>query len=115
METLEKQAFELVERIFKDCDPELKQLTYIDRSHIKISAPQVFIDLLVEGHKRALGIWPYRSPEGKFYFRDIEVIPNYQMEVVLFHRDYPKLLQPWMIHKVKLRSAPNMTSFVIDN
>lgn len=108
MKELQEQAFELVERIFKDCDPELKQFTYRDRSHIKISAPQVFIDLLTEGCKNALGILPHRSPAGNLYFRDIEVIPNYEMEVVLFHKNYPEFMDPRLIYKVKLNSGRNV-------
>jgi len=108
MKELHEQAFELVERMFKECDFQLKQFTYSDRSYIKISAPQVFIDLLTEGYKNVFGTWPHRSPEGKLYFRDIEVIPNYEMEVVLFHKDYPKLLQPWMIYIIKLNSGKNI-------
>jgi len=108
MKELHEQAFELVERIFKDCDHELKQFTYGDRSHVKISAPQVFIDLLTEGYKNAFGIWPHRSPEGKIYFRDIEVIPNYEMEVVLFHKNYPEIQDQRLIYKVKLNSGKNV-------
>lgn len=104
MEELQKTAINLVENIFKNCDPKLAAFTYSFHSDIKLSAPQVFIDILIEAHKQAFGIWPHRSPEGKLYYRDIEVIPNHEMSIVLFHKEYPKTKESWMIYKIWLET-----------
>lgn len=106
MEKIYKQAIDLVENLFESCDPQLNALIYMGSDFVRISAPLVFIDLLIEAHEQMLGT--SLKKKGKLKYRNVEIIPNYEMEVVLFHMEYPRTLEPLMIHKIKLNSGKNV-------
>lgn len=108
IEKIHCQAVDLVENIFSSCGSQLKSLIHVKPGEIKLSAPNVFIELLETGDLLLRGEKFVRDKEKKIFYRGIEIIPNYKMEVVLFHKDYPKILDNRMILTVKLNSAPNI-------
>lgn len=36
-------------------------------------------------------------------YKGLVVQPHFEMELVMFHIDYPRFLEPWMIQKVSLK------------
>lgn len=107
MDKLYEIAHEIMQDLINNCDPKLKQLIHRKANDIRISAPVVFIEILTKYHETIFG-GNVDDGDDNVYYDGIEVIPNYEMAVVLFHVDYPKVLEQWMIKKVLLSSAPNI-------
>ena len=106
---LHEQAVRLMESIFEKCDPKLKSYAYVRREDLRIAMPDIFLQIFIDGLSRIYGFEPSSVEEAKHY-RGIKIIPNYEMSIVFFHKEYPKTKESWMIYKVWLETPnqPNL-------
>lgn len=82
---------------------------YIDArpEDIRVAAPQFMIDLF----ERAIvykysQLYHHSDPvDGLVKYQGLTFIPTYQMEIAIFHKDYPLYKNEWMLTKLSLLPA----------
>lgn len=99
---LKPAVVSLMESLFVKCDPKLKSWAYVRREDLRIAMPEVLMQTFIDGLDEIYGIGKSNSSEGRNQYRGIEIIPNYEMSIVFFHKDYPKTKESWMIYKILL-------------
>lgn len=100
MGKLQEDAVGLLYRLLAVCD---QRLRHRENENVRISAPQVFIDLILSYNEDLLAIKPEKRPKRSF-FCGIELIPSYEMALVIFHIEYPRIGEKWMIKRIDLNS-----------
>jgi len=106
MERLYNQAFEIMESLFVNCTDSLKQSIHTRPEDIRIAAPSEFIDIIVSGHEKY--ILGYEcTTKGNPKYHGIKIIPNYDLSVVIFHKECNKITDGSMLHKVHLYGSKN--------
>lgn len=102
---LYEQAIDLVESLFENCSNELRQQIYSKPEDIRIAMPKEFLELIEAGQRQ---LFKYTAHEhGKIkHFRGIEIVPNYQMSLVIYHIECAKIVNGTMKFEIQLAAAP---------
>lgn len=81
---------------------------YEHNSHekdINVSAPQFLIDMFCDGlllKYGVLGMGNNGRTGNHFIYMGIEFIPCYELEISVWHKDYPQYREVWMLRKLPL-------------
>ena len=91
----------LFERLIFSAEPEMRHRINHCPKDFLIASPLI----ITEVFKIALSICYAPAPaeinsEGNFLYKGIQVIPGYEMALVIYHRYYSRYNEGWMIHKI---------------
>jgi hypothetical protein len=74
-----------------------------EQKEVFMHAPQIMLDYFVDGLNMKYGhMIPPIEKGMHFIYRGITLMPGYEWQIVIFHKDYPLKRLPWMILKVEL-------------
>ena len=108
------QAIDLIESMFQKCDPRLKGFCYTERrKDVYLAMPDVFKEVLIAALNKHMNTSDPFTNEARNTYAGIRIIQNHEMSIVLFHKDYPKVKESWMIYKVWLEAKAKPESFVV--
>lgn len=97
------KALDLLRHLFYCANYKFKRYIEFHKEQVRIAAPQSFIDLMVTEMREDYGI----SPKNKYEYEGIQIVPNHEMSVVLYHIDWHKTNDSDLILKIKLNSSNN--------
>lgn len=106
-EKLQEDAVKLIYHIIDVCHPKLRGS---DCTDVNISAPQFFIDLLNEAYIKDTGF--KQCDIESIRFCGVKIIPGYEMCLIMFHKNYPKWKEDWMIKRIDLNKGSNEDNVV---
>lgn len=95
----------LFDELIHEAEREMYYKINFDSKDIRISAPKFIINLFFEAlSKQYNGSAYYTNGRlGKdFIYRGITFLPHFEMEIVVWHIDYPLFKEDWMIRKIPL-------------
>lgn len=95
-------VFNLFSNFIRDMKLEMLEYMEFRPEDIRLSAPEFLIRLLKEYCQKEYLLLPEERHGDHFILYGIETQPNYDMSIVIFHKEYPLYKKSWMIKKLSL-------------
>lgn len=87
-------------RVFYETRAAIQKVTEqcgFDDSKLRIAIPKYFVEMISNGYLIRIEETPFLLSDKKLTFFGIEVIPNYDNFIVVFHEDMPLFLENFYV------------------